>query len=50
MNDPANEHSLVKIYGYDETDDFGFSTFVYEANTYNTEIKREQAWANNEIL
>jgi len=50
MNHPRNEHSLVKIYGYDENDDFGFSTFIYEGNTYDTEAEREQAWANNEII
>ena len=50
MNHPANEHSLVKIYGYDDTDDFGFSTFVYEGANYDTEEEREQAWANNTIV
>lgn len=50
MNNPRNEHSLIKIYGYDEADDFGFSTFVYEGSSYDTEEEREQIWKDNEII
>jgi hypothetical protein len=44
MNHPTNEHSLIKVYGYDEVDDFGFETFVYERGDYDTEAKREDRY------
>jgi hypothetical protein len=50
LSSPYNENSLIKIYGYDENDDFGFSTFVYEGSNYDSEEEVEQAWANNEII
>jgi len=46
MTNPANEVSLVKIYGYDEDDDFGFNTFVYEGSDYDEEKEREQIYEN----
>ena len=46
MTNPANEASLVKIYGYDEDDDFGFNTFVYEGSDYDEEKEREQIYQN----
>ncbi len=50
MTDPRNEHSLIKIYGYEDSDDFGFKEFIYEGVTYDTQREREEAWANNEII
>ena len=47
MNDPANDHTLIKIYGYNEVDDFGFETFVYKGGDYDTQEEREQ-WYNQE--
>ena len=49
LNSPYNENSLIKIYGYDENDDFGFKSFVYEGSNYDSEEEVEQAWANNTI-
>jgi len=41
MTNPMNEHTLIKIYGYNEVDDFGFDTFVYKQGEYDSELKRE---------
>ena len=50
LNDPiANEHSLIKIYGYDENDDFGFKTFVYDGSNYDEEHEREEAWKKENL-
>ena len=44
MNHPSTEHSLIKVYGYDDADDFGFETFVYERGDYDTEAEREDRY------
>ena len=44
MNHPSNAHSLIKVYGYNEVDDFGFETFVYESGDYGTERQREERY------
>ena len=48
LTNPLNEASLVEIYGYNENDDFGFESFVYEGSNYDEEREREEIWNKHE--
>ena len=48
LTNPLNEASLVEIYGYNENDDFGFESFIYEGSDYDEEREREEIWNQHE--